>query len=123
MMKKQYNKHKKPAIDYKKGDNMYINAEHLPRTRPSKKLDKKFCGPYEIIEKVGASAYRIKIPSSWKVYNVFNESLLKSYYAPVYPNQTTDNGRENEETPHNITDGEYEVEKLLDSCISKKGHG
>ena len=88
-----------------------------------KKLDKKFSGPYEIIKKVGASAYRIKIPSSWKVYNVFNESLLKPYYAPVYPNQTTDNGRENEETPHDITDGEYKVEKLLDSRISKKGRG
>ena len=78
-MKKQYDKHKKPAIDYKKGDKVYINAEHLPQTRPSKKLDKKFSGPYEIIEKVGASAYQIKIPSSWKVYNVFNESLLKPY--------------------------------------------
>ena len=102
---------------------MYINAEHLPRTWPSKKLDKKFSSPYEIIEKVGASAYRIKIPSSWKVYNVFNESLLKPYYAPIYPNQTTDNSGENKETPHDITDGEYEVEKLLDSRISKKGHG
>ena len=57
LMKKQYDKHKKPAIDYKKGDKVYINAEHLPRTRPSKRLDKKFFGPYEIIERVGASAY------------------------------------------------------------------
>ena len=122
-MKKQYDKHKKPAINYEKGDKVYINAEHLPRTRPSKKLDKKFFGPYEIIEKVGASAYQIRIPASWKVYNVFNESLLKPYYTPIYPNQTTEDTGKNEETPDNITDGEYEVEKLLDSRISKKGCG
>ena len=122
-MKEQYDKHKKPAIDYKEGDKVYINAEHLPRTQPSRKLDKKFFGPYEIIEKVGTSAYRIRIPSSWKVYNFFNESLLKPYYAPVYPNQTTNSGGEDEEAPHDITDREYKVEKHLDSRISKKGRG
>ena len=123
-MKEQYDKHKKPATDYKKGDfKVYINAEHLPRTRPSRKLDKESFDPYEIIEKVSASAYRIKIPSSWKVFNVFNESLLKPYHTPIYPNQTTNDGGEDEETPHDITDREYEVEKLLDSRISKKGCG
>ena len=30
LMKNQYDKHKKPAIDYKPGDKVYINAEHLP---------------------------------------------------------------------------------------------
>ena len=84
IIKEQYDKHKKPATDYKKGDKVYINAEHLPQTWPSKKLDKKFFGPFKIIEKVGMSAYRIKIPSSWKVYNVFNESLSKPYHTPIH---------------------------------------
>ena len=30
LMKNQYNKHKKPAINYRPGDKVYINAEHLP---------------------------------------------------------------------------------------------
>ena len=51
LMKNQYDKHKKLAIDYKPGDKVYINVEHLPSVRQSQKLEKKFFGPYEIIEK------------------------------------------------------------------------
>ena len=86
-MKNQHDKHKKPAINYKSGDKVYINAEHLPSVQQSRKLEKKFISPYEVVEKVGQSVYRIKIPVSWKVYNIFNESLLKPYHAPHYMNQ------------------------------------
>ena len=116
-MKKQYDSHRRPSTEYKKGDKVYINAEHLPRTRPSKKLDKKFFGPYEIIEKVGASAYRIKIPMTWRIYNVFNEVLLKPYYPPIFPGQKNHNGTEPEEEITDVDDGNYEVEELLDSRI------
>ena len=53
----------------------------------SKKLDQKYYSPYEVVEAVGPSAYQIQIPMSWKVYNIFNEILLKPYYAPHYPCQ------------------------------------
>jgi nucleoid DNA-binding protein len=119
LMKNQYDKHKQPAINYQTGDKVYINTEHLPTVRQSKKLDKKFYGPYEIIEKVGQSAYRIKIPASWKVYNVFNEVLLKLYHAPHFPNQTMkEKGTQDEQRRENDS-GDYELEQLLDSRISK----
>ena len=87
LMKNQYDKNKKPAMNYKPGDKVYISTEHLPSVRQLQKLEKKFFGPYKIVEKVGQSTYRIKIPTSWKVYNVFNESLLKQYHVPHYTNQ------------------------------------
>ena len=87
LMKNQYDKCKKLLIDYKPGDKVYINTEHLPSVRQSRKLEKKFYGPYQIVKKVGQLAYRIKIPTSWRVYNVFNESLLKQYHTPHYANQ------------------------------------
>ena len=87
LMKSQYDKHKKLAVNYKPGDKVYINVEHLPSVQQSQKLEKKFFSPYKIMEKVGQSAYRIKIPVSWRVYNIFNESLLKPYHAPHYVNQ------------------------------------
>ena len=74
VMKNQYDKHKKPAINYKPSDKVYISMEHLPSVWQSQKLEKKFFGLYEVVEKVGQSTYQIKIPISWKVYNVFNES-------------------------------------------------
>ena len=35
LMKNQYDKHKKLAINYKPGDKVYINVEHLPSIRQS----------------------------------------------------------------------------------------
>ena len=35
LMKSQYDKHKKPAINYIPGDKVYINMEHLPLVRQS----------------------------------------------------------------------------------------
>ena len=123
LMKNQYDKHKKPAINYKSGDKVYINVEHLPSVRQSRKLEKKFFGPYEVVEKVGQSAYRIKIPVSWKVYNVFNESLLKPYHALHYMNQKQKEKHTKDEQRREDDSGEYELEQLLNSRISKRGRG
>ncbi|KAF8656771.1 hypothetical protein AX14_008008 [Amanita brunnescens Koide BX004] len=122
-MKAQYDKNRWEARQYKKGDKVYINAEHLPTQRASKKLDQKYYGPYEVVEAVGPSAYRIRIPASWKTYNVFNEVLLKPYYAPHYPRQKAIEEEKRNEQEAETAKNEYEVEDLLDSRISKKGHG
>ena len=123
LMKNQYDKHKKPVINYKPGDKVYINVEHLPSVQQSRKLEKKNFGPYKIVEKVGQSAYRIKIPVSWKVYNVFNKSLLKPYHAPHYMNQKQKEKHTKDEQQREDDSGEYELERLLNSQISKRGRG
>jgi len=56
-MRKQYNKRRQPVKEYKKGYWIYINAQNLPTLRKTKKLERKFVGPYEVLEKVGAAAY------------------------------------------------------------------
>ena len=122
-MKIQYDKNKQQARQYKKGDKVYINAEHLPTQRASKKLDQKYYGPYEVVEAVGPSAYRIRIPVSWRTYNVFNEILLKPYHAPRYPHQKAIEKEKRNEQEGEATENEYEVEDLLDSRISRKGRG
>ena len=68
-MKIQYDKNKQQLQQYRKGDKVYINAEHLPTQHASKKLDQKYYSPYEVVEVVGPSAYQIQIPASWKTYN------------------------------------------------------
>ena len=120
-MKIQYNKNKQPLRQYKKGDKVYINVEHLPTQWASKKLDQKYYGPYEVVEGVGSSAYQIWTPMSWKVYNVFNEILLKPYYAPHYPRQKAIEEEKRNEQESKTAKSEYEVEDLLDSRVSKKG--
>ena len=86
-MRKQYNKKQQPAKEYKKGDWVYISAHNLPTLQATKKLEGKFVGLYKVIKKVGGAVYRIRIPASWKVYNMFNEVLLKPHKTATFPKQ------------------------------------
>ena len=43
------------------------------------KLAAKFCGPFEILDRIGPSAYMLALSSSMNVHNVFDFSLLKKY--------------------------------------------
>ena len=44
----------------------------------SKKLSPRFCGPFQILKKVGQVAYALDLPKDWKFY-VFHVSLLRKY--------------------------------------------
>ena len=43
------------------------------------KLAARFCGPFEILDKIGSVAYMLALPSSMNVHNVFHVSLLNKY--------------------------------------------
>ena len=44
------------------------------------KLNPRFIGPYEVIEKVGPVAYRLALPLELeKIHNVFHVSILRRY--------------------------------------------
>jgi len=47
--------------------------------RHNHKLSPKFFGPFPILAKIGAVAYRLQLPSSAKIHPVFNVSLLRPY--------------------------------------------
>ena len=36
-------------------------------------------GPFEIIDTLGPLTYRLKLPETWKIHNVFHASLLRRY--------------------------------------------
>ena len=44
-------------------------------------------GPYRVLEKVRANAYRIELPASIKVYNVLNASKLRKAADDPLPGQ------------------------------------
>ncbi|KAL0411418.1 UNVERIFIED_CONTAM: hypothetical protein Slati_3731500 [Sesamum latifolium] len=43
------------------------------------RLMQKYIGPLPIMKRIGMVAYRIKLPSWWKIHNVFHVSQLKKY--------------------------------------------
>jgi hypothetical protein len=55
-----------------------------------KKITPKREGPFEIDEVLGPVTYRLKLPESWKIHNVFHATLLRPYienevYGNNYP--------------------------------------
>jgi hypothetical protein len=79
-MKRYYDQHRADSRSYKPGDLVLLEGSNLTTIRPSKKLDHKHFGPFEILSKVGTAAYKLKLPRTWKtVWPVFNEVLLTPY--------------------------------------------
>lgn len=111
-MKTQYDKRKRPTVVYQVGDKVWLDTANLHLPQPKKKLDDKRVGPFIILEKTGASAYKLKLPPHWKIHPRFNEKLLTPYVPPAFPNQ-----EQPPPPPPDLIDEEeeYEVEEVLDS--------
>ncbi len=111
-MKRQYDKRKTVSRDYQVGDKVWLDATNLHLPRPKKKLDDKRVGPFPVLEKVGAAAYKLKLPVHWKIHPRFNEKLLTPYVPPAFPNQEVPPAP----PPELINDEEeFEIEEVLDS--------
>jgi len=65
---------------FKVGDWVMVNAKNIKTKRPSKKLNYKLRGKFEIEKLCGTNAYRLKLPPlSGKIHPVFHVSLLEPY--------------------------------------------
>jgi hypothetical protein len=68
--------------EFKFGDHVFLkvkaNKSSLKLGNCSK-LVARYCGSFEILERIGPVAYMIAFPTSMSIYNVFHVSLLKKY--------------------------------------------
>lgn len=49
------------------------------------KFEPKFFGPYQIVDRVGKVAYKLNLPPSTTIHDVFHASLLKPAASPTTP--------------------------------------
>jgi hypothetical protein len=79
---KSYADRKMTPREFKTWDHVYL------RVRPRKsslrmgvcaKLAPRYCGPFEMLDRVGLVAYMLALPPTVRAHNVFHVSLFKKY--------------------------------------------
>jgi DNA-directed RNA polymerase subunit E'/Rpb7 len=68
--------------EFKVGDHVFLKVEanrSSLKLGSCTKLAARFCGPFEILERIGPIAYILALPASMTVHNVFHVSLLNKY--------------------------------------------
>lgn len=95
---------------FKVGEKVWLAATNIKRLRDNEKLNYKQLGPYEVDEKVGSNAYRLRLPPYLKVFNVFHVSLLKRFEPDEHPDRPPPRTR----PAHPTEEEEYEVEDIRD---------
>jgi len=76
VQKKYYDARHQP-IEFKAGDFVLLSTKNLKLKRPKKSLEPKYIGPFKVLELCGKLAYRLDLPSTWRIYNVINISRLE----------------------------------------------
>jgi hypothetical protein len=82
-MKKYYDVKRCDVPVFKVSDKVWPEGKDIAMNRSTKKLNDLRLGPYEILEKVGALAWKLRLPETDGHHPVFNESLLSPYVEPL----------------------------------------
>jgi hypothetical protein len=122
--KRSYNKGRL-ALEFNEGDLVLLNPHSLSllrnETGRGKKLLMKYDGPFEIIQKLSAVSYRLRMPESYGIHPILNIAHLEKY-------QPSPAEFENQPTKSlNRADFdkllEYEVDKIIAECRKKGKNG
>ena len=79
-------------MEFKVGDNVLLKVLPTKSTmgfERNRKLNPRFVGLFEILERVGTLAYRVELsPRLFKIHNVFHVSALRKYV--FYPSHVVE---------------------------------
>jgi len=86
-----------------------LEGTNIKRPYDSKKLSPRRYGPFEVVTKISHVTYRISLPETWGIHDVFHASLLTPY------KETDKHGTNFLEPPPELIEGEeeWEVEQIL----------
>ena len=79
------------------------------------KLTPKRYGPFRVIKEVSPVAYKIQLPMSWGIHDVFHASLLSPYH------ETASYGPNFSRSPPDLIDREEEYE--VEHIVNQRHHG
>jgi hypothetical protein len=64
------------------GENVFlkVKAKRSLKLGSFRKLAARYCGPFEILRRIGPDGYMPALPTSMRIHNTFHVSLLKKMY-------------------------------------------
>jgi len=106
---------------YQVGDLVMLNGHNIKTRCPSKKLDHKNHGPFQIEKTVSPLAVHLTLPRKWKIHNAFHVSLLEPYRtsehrAPPDPSKVLREADDIEQSE------EYDVDEVMSSVEHGRGN-
>jgi hypothetical protein len=112
------NINRSPAPAYQVGDEVLLDARNITTTRPTQKLDWKNLGPFKVIKVVSPYSYRLELPNTMKIHDVFHTSRLR----PAAGIEEAIPGQKQLPPPPIIVDGEeeYLIERIDDMRFNKR---
>jgi hypothetical protein len=96
-------------VPYCVGDCIWLEGKNLNTTHPSAKLVPRRYRPFLVTSVVSRTSFRLKLPPTWHIHNVFHRTLLTPY------KETAINGNKYQEPAPDLVNGqpEWEVEQIL----------
>jgi len=86
--KNNFSDWKRRFKEYQVGDHVYVRIQAKRSTLQwswCAKLAPRYCGPFQILARIGLVAYQLALPSHIQIHNVFHVSILKKYvYDPKH---------------------------------------
>ena len=74
-----------PPLAYKVGDVVMLSTTHHKLKRPSRKLDHKFIGPFQIQQLISPIVARLTLPHKWKPHPTFHVTEVEPFVPGNHP--------------------------------------
>ena len=110
------------------GEQVWLDGRNLTLITGAKKLGPRRLGPFRITQKISLVAYRLDLPDSFKIHNIFHLDLLSPYketaqYGPAFiaPPPELVNGRVEQEGKAILNAHKKRGGKMLQYLVSWKG--
>ena len=117
-MKKQADQNRR-EVEFPVGELVYLKIQPYMlkslATRINQKISPRYYGPFKIVERMGAVAYKLKLPPGSQVHPVFHVALLKKCVSATAVTQALPTAL--------TTDWELKVEPLEALAIRKNSQG
>ena len=115
-LQQKYYDRKHRDVHYNVGDLVLLSTRNLRMKGTPGKLQRRFVGPFQVIETIGQQAYKLSLPEDWKIHPMFHVSLLKDWRtASLQEDQPVPTDFPEVEEPY------YEIERILRWRTVKRG--